>query len=178
MSAKVVVVTGASAGVGRAVVRRFAADGARIGLLARGTEGLEVARHEVESAGGRGLAISVDVADADEVEAAAGRIEEELGPIDVWINNAMVTVYAEFLDVDPAEFWRALEVTYLGTVWGRDLRSGAWFPAIVGSSSRSARRSPTVASLSRRPTWERSTLRRGSPRACGLSSCTGAATFG
>jgi NAD(P)-dependent dehydrogenase (short-subunit alcohol dehydrogenase family) len=115
---EVVVITGASAGIGRATARRFARDGARIGLLARGLTGLEAAKRDVEEAGGDALALATDVADADQIEVAAERVEEELGPIDVWINNAMVTVYADFLDVEPDEFRRATEVTYLGTVWG------------------------------------------------------------
>src|SRR5687767_1313356 len=87
---EIVVVTGASAGVGRATVREFARRGAWLGLLARGADGLDAAREEVEAAGGRALAIPTDVADADQVEAAADRIERELGPVDVWINNAIV----------------------------------------------------------------------------------------
>lgn len=116
--ARVVVVTGASAGVGRATVRAFAREGARIGLLARDTEGLHVAAREVGELGGKGLAVPVDVADADKVEAAAARVEAELGPIAVWVNNAMTTVFARVADVTPAEFKRATEVTYLGTVYG------------------------------------------------------------
>jgi short-subunit dehydrogenase len=116
--ARVVVVTGASAGVGRATVRAFAAEGAHVGLIARDTEGLRVAAREVEELSGRGLAVPVDMADADEVENAAARIEHELGPIDVWVNNAMTTVFARVADVTPAEFKRATEVTYLGTVYG------------------------------------------------------------
>jgi NAD(P)-dependent dehydrogenase (short-subunit alcohol dehydrogenase family) len=117
-SPRTVVVTGASAGVGRATVRAFARQGARVGLLARDTEGLHNAAREVNELGGKGLAIPVDVADADAVEAAAARIESELGPIDVWVNNAMTTVFARFTDVTAAEFKRATEVTYLGTVYG------------------------------------------------------------
>ena len=115
---EVVVVTGASAGVGRAVARRFAQDGAQIGLIARSREGLDAARREVEQAGGRALVLPCDVADWDGVESAATAVEEALGPIDVWINNAMTTVFAPFKDIDPDEFKRATEVTYLGTVWG------------------------------------------------------------
>ncbi|MCK6529602.1 SDR family oxidoreductase [Myxococcota bacterium] len=114
----VVVVTGASAGVGRATAVRFARDGARVALLARGEAGLEGARREVEEAGGRALVVPVDVADPGGVEAAAARIEEELGPIDVWINNAMVTVLAEVVRTTPEEFRRVTEVTYLGQVHG------------------------------------------------------------
>ena len=115
---RVVVVTGASAGVGRATVRAFAGEGAHVGLIARDTEGLHVAAREVEELGGKGLAAAADVADADQVEEAAARIENELGPIDVWVNNAMTTVFARVIDVTPAEFKRATEVTYLGTVYG------------------------------------------------------------
>lgn len=115
---RVVVVTGASAGVGRATVRAFAREGAHVGLLARDTEGLHAAAREVNELGGKGLAVPTDVADADQVEAAAARIESELGPLEVWVNNAMTTVFARVADVTPAEFKRATEVTYLGTVYG------------------------------------------------------------
>lgn len=118
MPPEVVVVTGASAGVGRAVVRRFARDGAQIGLIARGEERLEAAAREVESAGGRALVLPADVADAGAVEEAAERVERELGPIDIWVNNAMATIFATFWEIVPDEFRRATEVTYLGTVWG------------------------------------------------------------
>jgi NAD(P)-dependent dehydrogenase (short-subunit alcohol dehydrogenase family) len=115
---EVVVITGASAGVGRATAHRFARDGARVALLARGSAGLEVAAAEVRRLGGEALAIPVDVADADAVEAAAERIEQELGPIDIWINDAMATIFAPVHAIDAAEFRRATEVTYLGTVYG------------------------------------------------------------
>ena len=114
----VVVITGASGGIGRATVRRFARDGASIALIARGRAGLEGAAREVEAAGGRALVLPLDVSDAEAVEAAASAAEEAFGPIDVWINDAMVTVYAEFLDIEPGEFRRATDVTYHGMVWG------------------------------------------------------------
>ncbi len=115
---KVVVVTGASAGVGRATVRAFARRGCSIGLIARGTEGLEAAASEVRREGARAVAVPADVSDADAVERAAETIERELGPIDVWVNVAMTTVYAPVADITPAEFRRATEVTYLGYVYG------------------------------------------------------------
>src|SRR4051794_14163355 len=117
-SGEVVVVTGATSGIGRAVVRRFARDGASIGLIARGRDGLEAARREVEDAGGRALVLPVDVADWDAVNSAAAAVEEAFGPIDIWVNNAMTTVFAPFKDIEPDEYQRATEVTYLGTVWG------------------------------------------------------------
>jgi len=116
--AEVVVLTGASGGVGRATARRFAREGARIGLIARGRRGLEATAAEVAELGGEALVLPIDVANHDQVEAAASSVEEAFGPIDVWINDAMVTVYAEFLDIEPEEFRRATEVTYLGMVWG------------------------------------------------------------
>jgi len=115
---EVAVVTGASAGVGRAVVRRLARDGAFIGLIARGEERLEAAAREVESSGGRALVLPVDVADPTAIEDAAERVERELGAIDIWINNAMATIFAPAWQIEPDEFRRATEVTYLGTVWG------------------------------------------------------------
>lgn len=116
--AKVVVITGASAGVGRAAVREFAQHGADIGLLARGRDGLEAAKREVEAAGGRALVLPVDVADAAAVEAAAEQVERELGPIDVWVNNAMVSVFSPIKEMTAEDFRRVTEVTYLGAVHG------------------------------------------------------------
>jgi NAD(P)-dependent dehydrogenase (short-subunit alcohol dehydrogenase family) len=115
---QVVVVTGASAGVGRATVRAFARQGADIGLLARGTDGLEAARREVEVEGGRALVLLTDVADAGQVEAAAERVERELGPIDVWVNNAMVSVFSPVKELQADEVKRVTDVTYLGVVYG------------------------------------------------------------
>jgi NAD(P)-dependent dehydrogenase (short-subunit alcohol dehydrogenase family) len=117
-NSRVIVVTGASAGVGRATVRELGRRGDRIGLLARGPQGLEATRREVEELGGRALAIPTDVADADAVEAAAERVEGELGPIDAWINNAMVSVFAPIGQLTAEEIRRVTEVTYLGTVHG------------------------------------------------------------
>lgn len=113
-----VVITGASAGVGRALARRFAQDGAAIGLVARNRERLDAAVREVEQVGGRGLACPTDVADPDAVERAAQAVEEQLGPIDVWVNGAMATIFSPFSKLEPDEYRRATEVTYLGTVYG------------------------------------------------------------
>ncbi len=115
---KTVVITGASAGVGRATVREFAKRGARLGLIARGRDGLEAAGREVECAGGRALILPLDVADATAVEAAAAQVERELGPIDIWVNNAMVSVFSPIKEMTPEEFRRVTEVTYLGVVHG------------------------------------------------------------
>ncbi len=115
---QVVVVTGASSGVGRAAARELARRGARVGLIARGADGLAGARADVEAAGSRALAVPTDIADATQVEAAAERIERELGAIDVWVNNAMTSVFAPFWKIEPEEYRRATEVTYLGAVYG------------------------------------------------------------
>jgi NADP-dependent 3-hydroxy acid dehydrogenase YdfG len=114
----VVVVTGASAGVGRAVARAAGARRASVALLARGADWLDGARREIERSGGRALTLRVDVGNADEVDAAAASVEEQLGPIDVWCNVAMATVLARFLDTPAAEYARATETTYLGYVNG------------------------------------------------------------
>jgi NAD(P)-dependent dehydrogenase (short-subunit alcohol dehydrogenase family) len=115
---RVIVVTGASAGVGRAAVQAFAREGARIGLLARGRDGLEGARRDVEELGGKALVLPMDVADASAVERAAAEIEEKLGAIDVWVNNAMASVFSPIKEMAPEEFKRVTEVTYLGYVYG------------------------------------------------------------
>ena len=111
----IVVVTGASAGVGRAIACEFARHGWRVALLARSRDG---ARADVERLGGAALVLPVDVADARQVEAAAERVEAEWGPIDVWVNDAMATIFSPALDIAPEDFRRATEVTYLGAVWG------------------------------------------------------------
>jgi short-subunit dehydrogenase len=112
------VVTGASGGIGRAVARRLAARGDAVALLARGEDGLEGAAEDVRAAGGTPLPIQVDVADFAAVDAAADRIEKELGPIDLWVNNAFSSVFAKFTDIGMDEFTRTTEVTYLGYVYG------------------------------------------------------------
>lgn len=115
---RVAVVTGASAGVGRATAKVFAENGFDVALLARGTAGLEGAATDVRRAGARALPIQVDVSQFAAVDAAAARTEDELGPIDVWVNDAMTTVFAPFSQVKPDDFQRAVEVTFLGQVWG------------------------------------------------------------
>jgi len=115
---RVVVVTGASAGVGRAVAHAFARRGATIGLVARGRAGLEAAAEEVRQLGGSALVLPADVADHDQVDAAAQVVERRVGPIEVWVNDAMATVFAPLSETAPDEFRRATEVTYLGTVHG------------------------------------------------------------
>ncbi len=118
MSTSVAVITGGSAGIGRATAIAFARRGWRVAVLARGEDGLAATRADIERAGGEALTIATDVADPGQVEAAAERIERELGPIDVWINNAMATVFCDFVHTSAADFKRATEVTYLGAVWG------------------------------------------------------------
>lgn len=115
---QVVVVTGASAGVGRAVVRRFAQEGAHIGLLARGMDGLEGTKRDVERLGGKAIICQTDVAEAEAVERAAQMVEEEFGAIDVWVNNATTSVFSPIKQMTSDEFKRVTEVTYLGVVYG------------------------------------------------------------
>jgi NAD(P)-dependent dehydrogenase (short-subunit alcohol dehydrogenase family) len=117
VSGRVVVITGAGSGIGRATARRFGADGDKVALLARGEEELEGAAREIEAAGGTALIVPTDVSDPDAVEEAADRVESELGPIDVWVSDAMTTVFAFFSDIEPDEFRRATDVTYHGAVW-------------------------------------------------------------
>jgi NAD(P)-dependent dehydrogenase (short-subunit alcohol dehydrogenase family) len=117
-SPRVVVVTGASGGIGRATAQRFAARGDRVALLARGARGLDGARRDVEASGGSATTYQVDTADAAAVEKVADRIEEDMGEIDVWVNVAFTSVFARFVDIEPEEFERVTQVTYLGFVNG------------------------------------------------------------
>ncbi|HEX6968209.1 MAG TPA: SDR family oxidoreductase [Micromonosporaceae bacterium] len=130
---QVVVITGASAGIGRETARQFAARGARVALLARGEAGLAAAGREVREAGGVPLEIQADVADYGEVERAADRVERELGPIDVWVNNAFAGVLAPFVQTSPAEVRRVTEVTYLGYVHGTRAALDRMLPRDHGS---------------------------------------------
>lgn len=118
MIPKVVVITGASAGVGRAVAKEFAKEGANILLIARGQDGLEGAKNEVELLGGNAWTYVADVSDPQKMHEAATFAEENLGPIDVWVNNAMVSVFSRAIDMEPEEYKRVTEVTYLGQVYG------------------------------------------------------------
>jgi NAD(P)-dependent dehydrogenase (short-subunit alcohol dehydrogenase family) len=118
MKPEVVVITGASAGIGRATAQEFARHGAHIGLLARGIEGLNGAKADVECLGGKAIAIPTDVSSPDQIEIAARAVENEFGPIDIWINNAMVSVFSPVSEMKPEEYKRVTEVTYLGVVYG------------------------------------------------------------
>ena len=117
-SRRTVVVTGASGGIGRATARMLGARGDRVGLLARGEVGLEAAAQEVERAGGRALPIPVDVSNHAALDEVADRVEGELGPVDAWINVAFTSVFARFEDIQPHEYKRVTDVTYLGYVNG------------------------------------------------------------
>jgi len=129
----VAVVTGASGGVGRATARAFADAGYDVALIARGNAGLEAAAKEVEAAGVRSLPICADVSNFHEVDGAASLVERELGPLDVWVNDAMTTVFAPVWDVDPEDFRRAVDVTFLGQVWGTTVALARMRPRDRGS---------------------------------------------
>ncbi len=128
-----VVITGASAGIGRATAELFGRRGANVGLIARGAEGLRGAAWEVEAAGGKALPISADVADYSAVQRAASQVENELGPIDVWVNVAFASVFAPFTEITPEEFRRVTEVSYLGFVYGTKVALAAMLPRDRGT---------------------------------------------
>jgi NAD(P)-dependent dehydrogenase (short-subunit alcohol dehydrogenase family) len=115
---EVVVITGASAGVGRATARAFGKRGAKVGLIARGKEGLEAAKREIEQLGGEAIVLPLDVADENAIEQAAEEVERTFGPIDIWINNAMLSVFSPIMEMTPSDYRRVTDVTYLGYVWG------------------------------------------------------------
>jgi NAD(P)-dependent dehydrogenase (short-subunit alcohol dehydrogenase family) len=115
---EIVVITGASAGIGRATAQAFGKRGAKVGLIARGRDGLAAAKREIEALGGEALVLPLDVSDAGAVEQAAGEVEKTFGPIDIWINNAMLSVFSPVMETKPDEYKRVTEVTYLGYVYG------------------------------------------------------------
>src|SRR5437588_2534471 len=115
---EVVVITGASAGVGRATARAFGRRGAKVGLIARGKDGLEGAKREIEELGGEAIVLPLDVADENAIEQAAADVERAFGPIDIWVNNAMLSVFSPIMEMTPSDYRRVTEVTYLGYVWG------------------------------------------------------------
>src|SRR3954452_3751986 len=115
---EVVVITGASAGVGRATARAFGKRGAKVGLIARGKGGLDAAKREIEESGGEAIVLPLDVADENAIEQAAAEVERAFGPIDIWINNAMLSVFSPIMEMTPDDYRRVTDVTYLGYVWG------------------------------------------------------------
>ena len=128
-SPRVVVITGASGGIGRASARLFAQQGDHVALLARGSAGLEAAARELRDLGGDALAISVDTADHEALDRAADQVEAELGPIDVWVNDAFTSVFARFVDIEPEEFRRVTDVTCtLLRSWRSSVSSDSWNP--------------------------------------------------
>lgn len=166
---EVVVVTGASGGVGRAIAHAFAKRGAKLALLARGEQGLDGARVECESLGGKAIVIPTDVADPDQVEAAAARAEAELGPIDIWVNDAMSTIFAPLTEISPEEFKRATEVTYLDAVYGTMSVLHRMMPRDAGTVVQVGPPWPTARSRCRPPTAARSSRFADSPTACAPS---------
>jgi NAD(P)-dependent dehydrogenase (short-subunit alcohol dehydrogenase family) len=133
MTKRNVVVTGASGGVGRAVARAFGETGDTVALLARGTAGLDAAAKDVEAGGGRALTIPTDTSDPEQVDAAAARVEAELGPVDVWVNDAFTSVFAPFTEITAAEYRRVTEVSYLGYVYGTKAALRVMLPRNRGS---------------------------------------------
>jgi NAD(P)-dependent dehydrogenase (short-subunit alcohol dehydrogenase family) len=130
---QIVVVTGASGGIGRATARAFGDRGARVALLARGRKGLERAAEEVTAAGGEAIVVPTDVADHSQVESAAGRVEKDFGPIDIWVNVAFTSVFAPFTEIGPEEFRRVTEVNYLGYVYGTRAALDRMLPRNAGT---------------------------------------------
>lgn len=157
------------------MAQAFAREGDDVGLIARGEAGLQAAAHDVEATGCRALAVPTDVADFDQVEAAAGTIERELGPIDIWVNDAFSSVFAPFWKIQPDEFRRTTEVAYLGFVWGTRVALDRMRPATRESSSRWARPWRTATYRCSPPTAAQSTRSRASTSRCAASCCTRAA---
>ncbi len=130
---EVVVITGASGGIGRATVQEFARHGAHIGLIARGEAGLQGAKEDVERLGGKAIMLPTDVADPAAIEAAAQKVEDTFGPIDIWVNVAFTSVFSEFMDITPEEFKRVTEVTYLGYVYATQVALKRMLPRDRGT---------------------------------------------
>ncbi len=173
---EVVVVTGASAGIGRAIALEFARHGAAVGLIARGRAGLESAAGEVARLGGTAYSHAADVADFEQLSGAADAIEEVLGPIDIWVNNAMTTVFSFFDEIAPEEYERATRVTYLGTVWGTKIALRKMLPRDRGTIVQVGSALAYRVSRCRPPTAEPSTRSRASRSRCAASCATAAVT--
>lgn len=130
---KIVVITGASAGIGRACAREFARHGCNVALIARGREGLQAAAQEVEAFGGSALMVVADVADGEQVERAAAQVVAQFGRIDIWVNNAFAGIFSLFTDMSPEEFRRVVDVTFMGQVNGTRAALRHMLPADTGS---------------------------------------------
>ena len=167
---EVVVVTGGGAALGRAIVQSFARRGAHIGLVSRSQERLEDARREVEELGGKAIALPGDVADPATTEEAAAGTEDAFGPIDIWVNDAMTTVFSPFHQLSADDFKRVTEVTYLGFVYGTMAALKGCGRATAGRSSRSAQHWLTGPSRSSRRTAAPSTQSSASPTRSAVSS--------
>ena len=166
-----VVITGASAGIGRATAQLYGRRGASVALVARGRTGLDAAARDVELAGGKALAVPTDVADYDQVKEASRRTEDAFGPIDVWINVAFTSVFAPFWEITAEEFKRVTEVSYLGFVYGTRVALELMKPRDRGTIVQVGSRSASAASRSRAPTAEPSTPSTDLRRRCAPNSC-------
>jgi len=167
-----VVITGASAGIGRATAKLYGERGANVGLIARGQAGLDGAARNVEDAGGKALAIPADVSDYAQVEDAAREVEAFFGPIDVWVNVAFTSVFSPFAEITAEEFRRVTEVSYLGFVHGTMVALARMRPRGRGTIVQVGSPWARGASRCSPPTAARSTPSTGSPPRCAASCCT------